>query len=310
MKAFILAAGFGSRLRPITNCVPKPLMPVLNIPAICYTLAIIKKAGIDTVICNVHHHAEHIRRFFSQNGNFGLDLHISVEPSILGTGGGLKRCENLLDKETFLLINSDIIADFNLNSFIESHKNSGCAGSLMLYETPEAKKIGDVGISEGKILDFRNMRNSGLRSDYIYAGAAVLDPSIFRYLSEEFSSIVDTGFTGLIGNEGLGYFRHAGFWQDIGTPQSFWQANIVNRENIQRLGKRTNLQIGLVPHMLSPHAVIADDATVHASVIGRDCRIEKSASIRHSVVLPGTIIEQGTVMDRMIAFPGGRLSVD
>lgn len=310
MNAFILAAGFGSRLQPITSFTPKPLIPVLNLPSICYTLALLKETGINTVICNVHYHAERIRRFFSENNNFGMTIHISEETSILGTGGGLKRCESMLGNESFLLINSDIIADFNLNSFIESHKSSGCAGSLMLYETPEAKKIGDVGISEGKILDFRNMRNSGLRSDYIYAGAAVLDPSIFHYLSEEFSSIVDTGFTGLIGNEGLGCFRHAGFWQDIGTPQSFWQANIVNRENIQRLGKRTNRQIGLAPHMLSPHAVIADDTTVHTSVIGRDCRIEKGASIRHSVVLPGTIIEKGTVMDRMIAFPGGRLSVD
>ncbi len=310
MKAFILAAGLGSRLRPITTITPKPLIPVLNLPSICYTLALLKEAGIEQVICNVHHHAEHIRRFFSEHNNFGMDVHISEETTILGTGGGLKRCENLLDDEPFVLVNSDIIADFNLKSFIDYHNNSGNAGSLMLYATPEAKTIGDVGIQENRILDFRNMRKTGLRSDYIYAGAAVLSPSIFRYLSTGFSSIVDTGFTGLIMHESLGYFPHDGFWQDIGTLQTLWQANIANRENILQIGERINRQTGAAPHMLSSDAVIAQSATVHESIVGRNCRIEDGAVIRHSVLLPETVIAKGTFMERTIAFPGGRISVD
>ena len=309
MKAFILAAGLGSRLRPITDVTPKPLIPVLNLPSICYTLSLLKEAGIDTVICNVHHHAERIGRFFFDNSSFGMDIHISEETSILGTGGGLKHCENMLDNEPFILINSDIIADFNLKSFIDSYNSSNNAGSLILYKTPEAKAIGDVGIDKERVWDFRNMRNTGLRSEYIYAGAAVLGPSIFRYLSKGFSSIVDTGFTGLITHESLGYFSHEGFWQDIGTPESLWQANIENTENILEIGERVTRQLGTGPHTLSPSALVAADATVHQSVIGRDCRIEEGASIRHSVVLPETTIAKNEVLDRMIAFPEGRLSL-
>lgn len=310
MKAFILAAGLGSRLRPITNATPKPLMPVLNLPAICYTLALLREAEINTVICNVHHHAEHIRRFFSENNSFGMDMHISEEAAILGTGGGLKRCENLLDNEPFVLINSDIIADFNLKSFIESHTDSGNAGTLMLYETPDATAIGDVGIEGERVYDFRNMRKTGLRSDYIYAGAAVLNPPIFRYLSENFSSIVDTGFTGLIMHENLGYFRHEGFWHDIGTPESFWAANIRSRENILQIGKRINRQIGIGPHVHSLTAVIAPNARIHGSVIGKNCHIEEGAVIRDSVVLPETVIAKNTLIERTIAFPDGQLSPD
>ena len=310
MKAFILAAGFGSRLRPITNTVPKPLIPVLNLPSICYTLALLKEAGIDTVICNVHHHAERIRRFFSENQSFGMDMHISEETTILGTGGGLKHCEDMLGHETFVLINSDIIADFNLKSFIDFHNSSGNEGSLMLFETPDAKTIGDVGIDESKVWDFRNMRNTGLRSDYIYAGAAVLNPSIFRFLSKGISSIVDTGFTGLITHESLGYFRHEGFWQDIGTPESFWQANIKNRENILQIGKRISRQTGTAPHMLSPKALIGYKAKVYESVIGEDCHIEDGAVIKDSVILSGTTIPRNSVLDRTIAFPQGRLSLE
>ncbi len=310
MKAFILAAGFGSRLMPITTFTPKPLIPVLNLPSICYTLAVLKEAGIDKVICNVHHHAGHIRRFFSENHNFGMDVHISEETAILGTGGGLKRCENLLDEEPFILINSDIIADFNLKSFIDYHNRSGNAGSLMLYETPEAKTIGDVGIHENRIVDFRNMRETGVHSDYIYAGAAVLSPSIFRYLSTGFSSIVDTGFTGLIEHEGLGYFPHDGFWQDIGTMHTLWQANIPNRENILQIGKMIDRHTGVAPHMLSSDAVIAQNATVGESIVGSNCRIEDGAIVRHSVLLPETVVAKGTVIERSIAFPSGRISVD
>lgn len=309
MKAFILAAGFGSRLRPITSVTPKPLMPVLNLPAICYTLVLLKEAGIETVICNVHHHAEHIRRFFSENRSFGMDTHISEETTILGTGGGLKRCEGMLGNEPFILINSDIIADFDLKSFIDIHNRSSNDGTLMLFETQEAKTIGDVGILEDKVQDFRNMRNTGLRSDYIYAGAAVLNPLIFRFLSNGFSSIVDTGFTGLITQKSLGYFRHEGFWQDIGTPESFWQANIKNRENILRIAQRIQQQTGSAPHMLSPEAVISDKATVDGSVIGKDCHIEEGTAIKDSVILPGTTVTRGSVLDRAIAFPEGRLSL-
>ncbi len=310
MKAFILAAGFGTRLRPVTDRIPKPLITVLNVPCISYTLALLKEAGIDTVICNVHYHAERIRGFFSENNNFGMDIRISEETTILGTGGGLKRCENLLSDEPFLLINSDIIADFDLKTFIDRHRSSGNSGTLMLFETPEAETIGDVGIHEGKVRDFNNMRDTGLRSQYIYAGAAVLSPSIFRYLSAEFSSIVDTGFTGLITDESLGYLRHEGFWKDIGTPQNLWKANIANQHNILAFGKRINRQTGIRPHTHSSTAVISQGATVRESVVGRDCRIEDGACIEHSVLLPGTVIEKETFIQRAIAFPGGMLSAD
>ena len=309
MKAFILAAGFGSRLKPISGFTPKPLIRVLNLPSICYTIALLKETGINTVICNVHYHADRIRRFFRDNDNFGMDIHISEETAILGTGGGLKRCEKMLENEPFVLINSDIIADFNLQSFIDHHNNALNSGTLMLFETPEAESIGDIGIQGGCVHDFRNMRKTGLRSNYIYAGAAVLNPSIFRYLSPDFSSIVDTGFTGLIVHESLGYVRHEGFWQDIGTPQSFWQANITNRENILGIGERIERQTGSVPHMVSSDAAIAPGASVHESVIGKDCRIEEGARVRHSVILPGTTVSGATVLDRMIAFPQGTLSV-
>lgn len=309
MKAFILAAGFGSRLKPLTTYTPKPLIPVLNVPPICYSLALLKNAGIRRVICNVHYHAGQIREFLSANNSFGMDIHISEEREILGTGGGLKRCESLLDDAPFLLLNSDIIADFDLHALISQHERSGNAGTLMLFETPSARKIGDVGIHRDKAVDFRNMLNSGFRSDYLYAGAALLDPSIFRYLSSAFSSIVDTGFTGCISDNSLGFFRHAGFWQDIGTPRALLDANIRYRKPIMEHFQTMNTLLGTAPHLLPEDLLIARGARMSESVIGHGCRIGENSVIDHSILLPGSVIAKNTVIREQIIFPEGTLSV-
>ena len=226
MKAFVLAAGFGSRLKPLSDCIPKPLIPVLNIPCLFYTFALLKQAGITEIICNIHYHADAIRRCIKSSNLEGLHITFSEEPIILGTGGGLKKCEHLLDGSDFLLVNSDIITNIDFRALIEQHEQSGRPGTLTLYETPEAATIGAIGVEEGLIKDFRNLRNTSLGSSFIYTGTAVLSKEIFRYLKSGFSGIVETGFIGLVDNGGLGYYHHKGIWMDIGTMESYWKANL------------------------------------------------------------------------------------
>ena len=168
MKAFILAAGFGTRLQPLTDHLPKPLIPILNIPSLFYTFHLLKQAGITEIICNIHHHAKTIRRFVEASNLPGLTITFSEEPVILGTGGGLKKCEKLLGTNEFLLVNSDIITDINFSALIYHHQQSGRPGTLTLYETHEASTIGSVGVEHGLVKDFRNLRNTGLASSFIY----------------------------------------------------------------------------------------------------------------------------------------------
>ena len=122
MKAFILAAGFGTRLRPLTDHIPKPMIPILNIPSLFYTFFLLKQAGITEIICNIHHHAVAIRRFIESSDLPGLAITFSEEPVILGTGGGLKKCEKLLDDDDFILVNSDIITDIDFRALIKHHR--------------------------------------------------------------------------------------------------------------------------------------------------------------------------------------------
>lgn len=303
MKAFILAAGFGTRLRPLTDHIPKPLIPILNIPSLFYTFFLLKQAGITEIICNIHHHAIAIRRFIESSELPGLTITFSEEPVILGTGGGLKKCESLLGNEEFLLVNSDIITDIDFRALINHHHQSGRPGTLTLYETPEAATIGYIGVENGLVKDFRNSRNTGLYSAYIYTGTAVLNPKIFGFLKEEFSGIVDTGFTGLIDNGGLSYYLHDGQWGDIGSMQSYWQANLDKESLITGMSDKMNLAIGMHPHHLSPEAFISKDAEVSCSVIGKGCRIGADCKITNSVLLPGVTVNPGTAIINAVVDP-------
>lgn len=309
MNAFVLAAGFGTRLQPLTDTLPKPLVPVLNVPSLCYSLFLLKEAGIKKAIINIHHHPESLLRFFEQHDFGSLEIVLSEEKTILGTGGGLKKCEKLLGEEEFLLINSDIISDMNLPALIEAHRASGCGGTLALHETPLAGEIGTIGIRDGQVLDFRNRRGTGLNSSCIYTGTAILSPAIFRHLSDGFSGIVETGFCGLIDNEGLACFEHRGLWQDIGTLRNYYQANLDDNLRILQLAERMQRQIGLRPHLIADDAVMAPESRIVDSVVGKGCSTGTGCIIEHSVLLPGTIVSPGEVIRNSIAAPGVRITL-
>ncbi len=309
MKAFILAAGLGTRLRPLTLELPKPLVPVLNVPTICYTLMLLREAGINEVVCNLHYHSGQIRKLLEEHDYFGMDITLSEEEEILGTGGGLKKCERLLADEEFILINSDIIADFNLNALIKQHQEKQNGGTLMLFQHPEAASIGEAGIQEDQIIDFANRRATGTGSGCIYTGAAILSPTIFRYLSTAQSSIVDTGFYGLIDNSGLDYILHPGFWHDIGTLHSLWALNIEHADTLETLAERMRKALGIEPKAIAEDAAIGMGAEVANSVIGKHCRVGRNANLQATLLMPGVTVPEGAMLEHCIAWKEGSIPV-
>ena len=122
MRAMILAAGFGSRLKPLTLSLPKPMFPLLNQPLLEHTLNYLSSQGIQDIIVNVHHLPEKIVEHFAAGTNFGVRLQFSREEKILGTAGGLKKAQSFLEKETFLVMNSDIFANIDLDKVLSFHK--------------------------------------------------------------------------------------------------------------------------------------------------------------------------------------------
>lgn len=141
MKALILAAGFGTRLRPFTNHTPKTLVPVHNIPLILYILAFLKHNGIKDVVINLHHLGHKIKKFLGNGSKIGMKIRYSFEPKILGTGGGIKKALRFTDDPT-LIINGDVIADFDLKEFIRQHKKNNPYATLALHKAKNAHRYG------------------------------------------------------------------------------------------------------------------------------------------------------------------------
>jgi mannose-1-phosphate guanylyltransferase len=296
MKAFLLAAGFGERLKPLTDCIPKPLAPVLNVPAVCYPLTLLKEAGVSEIICNLHYRGDRILEFFKLHDNFGLRVEFSIEESILGTGGGLMHCRRFFQDEPFLYLNSDIIADMDLTALITWYRGSNMSGVLAV--APSSR--GSIAVSGDRIVNIRSLLTAAEKPLFDFTGAAILSPDIFAHLDENFSDIVETGFRGLADRGGLGYYIYTGAWDDIGTIESFRLTNInllaMDYARRQRIYEAT----GLCPEAVADTATIADGARVNRSVIGDGCVIGDAAVIEESVVLPGAHVANGESVIRTV----------
>ncbi|MDY6934058.1 MAG: NDP-sugar synthase [Spirochaetota bacterium] len=300
MKGFIFAAGFGVRLRPITENIPKPLIPVLNLPSICYSVFLLKEAGIREIICNLHYKSEGIIHFFEENEFFGMDISFSIEENILGTGGGLKRCEDRIGDSEFIIINSDVITDIDIKSLIQFHTGHLSPATIMLHRNERAGDIGVIGVSGNHVVDFKDYLRTGITSDLVYTGVAVLSPVILKYLRNDFSSIVYTGYIDLIRNHSICYFEHKGIWKDIGGMNSYWESNICLMNDILALGKRMSGVLSPVPEIISPSSRTSDTAVVRDSVIGMNSVIGEGSLIERSVILPNTVVSAHAVISNSI----------
>jgi len=142
-KAMILAAGEGTRLRPLTLQTPKVLLPIAGVPLIKYTLTWLKSHGISDVAINLHHLGDKIKAFLGNGSRFGMKIHYSPEKALLGTAGGVKRMEEFFDS-TFLVYYGDNLTDFNLSTMIDSHREKKAIATLALFKAPHPQEVGVV----------------------------------------------------------------------------------------------------------------------------------------------------------------------
>ncbi len=299
MKGFIFAAGFGERLQPITESIPKPLIPVLNIPSICYSIMLLKEAGIHDIVCNLHYKYKDIIEFFDNN-SFDVDISFSIEDEILGTGGGLKKCQDVLSGDDFVILNSDVIIDIDLEEIVDFHRSTSSVATIVLHKTDMAKNIGPVGVEGNRIVDFKNFLNTGIMSDYIYSGVAVLSPLIFQYLQEEFSSIVYTGYIEIIKQHTLNFYEHDSLWEDIGSIESYWNTNMNLVKNIDLFMERISKAIGNNIEVISKNTKIDGNAIIKNSVIGEGSIIGKDVTLENSVLLPNSRLSDCKVIDSVV----------
>ena len=284
-KAMILSAGLGTRLRPLTDHLPKPLVPVAQQSILDHHLARLVAMGIKEVVINLHHLAEAIPRHLSE-ASWDLKIHYSHEPTILGTGGGLMKARAWLEgEEAFLLLNGDIFHDIDLEGLWETHRASSALATLALRPHPGDEKMGWIGVREKERIErVPEMEGSQSLTRRMFTGLSILTPSIFEVLPPSgFCCVLREGVRHQIEAGALiqGYLDTQSMWVDIGTPAAYLQANLDALVD----------PLAAPKERIAPNATIATDAQIDETcLIGSHAQIGSKARLDHVVVLPNAQI--------------------
>jgi mannose-1-phosphate guanylyltransferase len=230
MKAMVFAAGYGTRLRPLTDELPKALVPVAGRPMIEYPLLLLRHYGITEIVINVHHLGEKIEACLQDGKKLGLRIAYSEEKELLDTGGGLLQAKSFLQDGAFVVINTDVIIDLPLQAAIDQHRKSGATATLVLRPDAQADRYGAIEISaDRRIRKFLNHEApssgaAGALRKLMFTGVQILEPKVFDSMeaanAAAFSTTKVTYPKMLTEGERLYGFLFEGFWQDLGTPET------------------------------------------------------------------------------------------
>ena len=296
----ILAAGFGTRLFPLTIDRTKPAIPFLGKPLVGYVAEYVAKFGFKDLVVNLHHQPESVREVLGDGTDYGVNIHYTLEkPDILGTSGALDNARHLLENETFLIVNGKIISDIDIAKAVETHKKTGAIATMVLKENAKREKFTEVEVEDGFVKGFGGfpqqtqdsrfqipqsaIRNpqSAIRNPLMFTGIHILEPRVFDYIPRGvYSDIVPSFYNPAIrGGEKIAAHITDGNWFELST----------------------------IPRYLDISLAMLDGADVF---VGDDCRISEKTRVSDSVIWDDVRIEDGARVHRTIIADGVRIGRD
>ncbi len=291
-KAFVLAAGLGTRLRPLTDQLPKPLVPIGHKPLITFAFDhLIAEAGVEEFIVNTHHLAEGYAVAFPDGQYRGRPLHFRHEPTLLDTGGGIKNIADLLgpQPETFIVYNGDILTDLPIQPAIDYHRCAGNEVTLVLRSQHGPKHLAWDPAS-GRILDIRDRLGTGAPQAYAFSCVYLVEPAFLERIPPgEVVSVIPIFLEMIRRGSALGgVLIDEGDWRDLGTRGEYLR---VHRDLFARRGALVFPRYGAPDagwlDRVHPDASIAEEARVlGASVVGRGTRVAAGAVVEDSILWP------------------------
>jgi mannose-1-phosphate guanylyltransferase len=320
MQALILAGGEGTRLRPLTNAISKPVLPLAGRPHIAYVIDWLGGHGVDDVVVSCGHLGESVKA--ALEGITGPRLRFAEEPEPRGTAGAIRFAEDHLE-DRFFVINGDVLCDLDLGALVEQHESRrGARATIALHPVEDPSAYGLVRRGDdGEVKDFLEKPDSAetdVDGGEINAGAYLLERSVLEEIPPGRPVSIETEvFPKLVGN-GLYGCRLEGYWIDIGTPARFLQANWdilegrVDTVTGQRLdgdglliedGAEINDAVVMGPAVIAGEARLSAGARVGPrAVLGRGCAIGERAQVEGSVLLAECRVgEEATVRDAILA---------
>jgi mannose-1-phosphate guanylyltransferase len=311
----LLAAGLGTRLRPLTYEVPKPMVPVLGIPVMEHILRLLARHGLDDVIANLHYFPEQIEGRFGDGSQWGIKLRYSFEEELLGTAGGVRNVRDHFGGETFLIISGDALTDVDLTALLRRHKEAGGIGTLALKRVDDPSQLGVVILAEdGRVQGFQEKPDPAeALSDLGNCGIYVFEPEIFDYFPEpDFVDWAQDVFPALL-EQDVPFYGHeiADYWNDIGNIKEFRQGNFDALSG--------EVRVDVDSGRLNPDADWVEDPPVYVGegceigpgarlmgpvVLGHGCKVGEGAAIRDSVLWPHAEVAPHEVLIGAVAGTG------
>lgn len=274
MKAMILAAGYGTRFRPVTYTLPKPLVPLANKPLIGWAVDALLDAGIRELIVNLHHLPEPLERWLREHYAGRADFEFSYEPEILGTGGGVRKVRALLEsEEEFFLVNGDTIQTVPFDALRAARESGDALAALTLRHPPEGDKFTAVYFDDGRVTGF----GRGHGEPLMFSGSHLISRRMFDYLPDkDFFGIVDEVYQPMIdsGREAIAGVVDDGPWFDVGSPRRYMAATRALAGTGNVIGARSVVE-----------------GALRGTVVWDDCRIGAGVTLENCIVAHGVTLE-------------------
>lgn len=306
MQALVLVGGKGTRLRPLTNETPKPVLPLAGRPFLGYMIEWLQGHGVDHIVFACGFLPDRMREVLGDGVEGGPRFTWVVEPDALGTAGAMRHALDHLD-DTFLALNGDSLADLDLTTLWNRHRETRARVTLGLYPMDDPSAFGLVDLApDGRVLDFLEKPDGPVvEAGLVSAGVYVLDRDVIAAVPEGRSvSIEREVFPGLAGN-GLHGLVLDGYWKDIGTPERFLEATWDIIEG------RVRTVVPAHPDglLIDPGARIHPAARIGPrAVVGPGCEIGPGSRVEGSVLLDGVVVGPGATVADSIVSPGVRIA--
>jgi len=313
-KAMVMAAGLGTRLRPLTDLISKPMAPIVNKPVMEHIINLLKNHGYSDIVCNLHYYPDAIKSHFGDGQKWGINIIYSFEEFLMGTAGGVKNVEGFFDGETFLVISGDALTDVDLSQTLDFHKEKGGIATLILTEVEDPSQYGVVLVDRDlKITGFQEKPLPGEeKSNLANSGIYVFEPDIFKYIPEK--SFYDFGknvFPDLLEKE-IPYFgfTHSQYWNDVGSFEEYQRGNfdaLEGKVKVEIPGKQIREGV-----WVGKSCRIQEEVVIIPPVcIGNNCTIKKGAKLFGPIILgDNTIVDERAVLYRGIKWGSGYIGKD
>jgi mannose-1-phosphate guanylyltransferase len=271
LAAMVLAAGFGTRLRPLTDVCAKALLPVGDRAALAHVFEQLRGAGAERIVVNAHHRADEVRAFARRQGR---GVAVSEETELLGTAGGIAHAAGLLGAGDVIVWNADVLAEVDLRALVASHAMAHAEATLVIQ--PRASGRGPIGVDEqGRIVRLRDQRFGPEAHGGEFLGISVVGAALRARLPGRGCLVGDAWLPALRDGVAMRAFGHEGVWRDIGTPASYLRANLAWLE-----GR------GLA-NWAGDGARIAAGVSLDQTILGEGALAEGAGPLARCVVWPG-----------------------